>query len=144
MRDLDEAGCFALKVSRSLDDDDDCFIPMGPAFPEGDQEPRILNWVAETVVSFGRDFLVELPVQLDCWQLEEPPTGTPCLAVEDDQVFIRANSATSSSRFERCFVKLDDGSVVARVSGVSAYAVRWRLLVRVSELLWKPALDMPG
>lgn len=118
--------------------DDKLAILLGPTFPYGLTGPHLMPLGGVTIISFGKDFAVRLPVQADAWFETAPPKETHCLLVTDQGVYIRANFANHIQQFAPCYIELATGHVCVGGSGgarrytpptgVGAFAVRWEIV----------------
>jgi hypothetical protein len=105
---------------------------------------KIVREPQATVISFGNDFQLRLPVQVDAWATEPPAIECPCVVIADGITYFRANFAPALMRPQACYVDLATGVILTRgpersqvyvsvPSSVAAFAVRWELLTAEPE-----------
>jgi hypothetical protein len=119
-------------------------LPLGPRLPRKANGPQFLDAKAvsnTTAVSFGKDFVVRLPAQLNGWS-ETPPTDEyPCLMVNNLDIYFRAKQPTTGSDFASCYINIGTGMVEVQseqppdVYAVLAgmYATSWEFLTKEPE-----------
>ena len=62
-----EGSCVAIAAVDGDDSAEKLAILLGPTFPYGLIGPHLMPLSGATVISFGKDFAVRLPVQADAW-----------------------------------------------------------------------------
>jgi hypothetical protein len=102
------------------------------------------------VVSFGVEYIVQLPSHAGGWAAEVPPPGTPCIVISSQgsepsqqKLYLRVNFAPPGAGFKACYFDVKDGRILASPSqlhlgyqtptGICGYAVEWALLTKESE-----------
>lgn len=133
-----EGSCVAIAAVDGDDSAEKLAILLGPTFPYGLIGPHLMPLSGATVISFGKDFAVRLPVQADAWCETAPPKETHCLLVTDQGVYVRASFANFTQRFSPCYVDLATGRVCVGGSGIArqytlppgtrAFAVCWEIV----------------
>jgi hypothetical protein len=126
----------ALAVRNSAQDEM-LILPLGPTLPEYMTYPTLFNDPGTTVVSFGKDFALRLPVAPDAWSSEAPSPEVNAVALNKDGAFLRCNFSTHPRDFQPCYVDLTTGDVVVnqpghaarfvKPPGILAYATSWSL-----------------
>ena len=125
-------------------DGDGLIMSLGPTFPVGAKCPRLVSAPYATVISFGNDFQLRLPSQVEGWASEPPPFECPCIVVAERTAYFRANFSPASMPPQACYVDLATGIILTRgpgqsqvyasvPPGVAAFAVRWELLTIEAE-----------
>jgi hypothetical protein len=88
----------------------------------------ILDWQPTTVISYGRDYSILLPVDPCAWFLSGSLRNPACIAVDEQGVYICANGGPSADRFFQCFVEFATGRLVEdRLPGYAAYTNDWEI-----------------
>ncbi len=129
---------FALKVTPPTSGSRAMILPMGPLFPPGEHQPCLLNWRAETTVSFGKDFVFQLSTDPTAWSSNEPPLNVFCCGLFEGEVYLRAN-ADPMVGYRKCWVRLDNGMLSwNEPPGIAAYSTRWE--VRLTRIGLPPEL----
>src|SRR5207247_5113378 len=102
---------------------------LGPKFPADILGPHLLNWARATVVSFGKNYELQLPTSPSFWSETEPDPDQHCVLMCDSRVFFRANCSRYAGRFTPSYVNIEDGIVYRnRPPGIPAYAIGWEIL----------------
>jgi len=132
-------------VSIVADDQDGqkYIVPLGPAFPADIGGPSLVHSTGVTVVSFGKDYTLRLPVQPTEWFLETPPPNIHCILVADGRAYIRVNYILRPNEFSPCYVDLDTGFIFVRGTGgfrefvtppgTGAFAIEWKIVTREED-----------
>ena len=137
--DYDGTTGIALKVEDPASFGDKLILPLGPPFPPGAVGPTLMAERNATVISFGKDYTLQLPVGPDGWTGTEPPPATSCVVLAGEGVYLRANFARQGHEFQGCYVELRTGRILSgahayrRPPGIRAYAVKWSLLTNEKE-----------
>lgn len=126
--------CVALCVDNPSDNDK-LMVPIGPNLPSHIKGPSLLEGSRATVISFGKNFSVRLPVEPDSWMDSEPSNNAPTLAVTDEGgIYLRAQFAGFGSQPVYCFVNIADGAICSNGNsytspkGIKAYAIAWEFI----------------
>jgi hypothetical protein len=129
--------CVALAVTDGDESSEKLAILLGPTFPLGLTGPFLVPLRSATAISFGKDFVVRLPVQADAWSETMPPEDSHPLLVADEGVYVRANFGHSGV-FAACYADLATGRICVAGSGggrryvpppgIGAFAVRWEIV----------------
>ena len=140
------ASAVALAVADPAQDGDMGMIPLGPALaPE--MAARIVGAPGHmAVVSFGGEYIVQLPSHAGGWSAEVPPPQKPCFVLSSQgldpspqKIYLRTNFAPPGGGFRPCYVDIKDGRILASGSqyvmppGISGYAIEWALLTKEVE-----------
>ena len=135
-----EGGCVAIVAADPTQNDHKLILPLGPDFPRDVTGPFFLYPDGITVVSFGKQYVLNLPVQPRGWLDTPPPQGTHCILVTEAGVYIRVNRSPNPREFHVCYVDLATGLICTRGSGASqefatpsgvpAFAIQWELVTR--------------
>jgi hypothetical protein len=143
--DFEGGCCFALKVIDPERDGDTLILPLGPSFPRELSPGQFVVSPERTCISFGKDYSVRLPADVNGWSIEdEPDFAQLALVVTQGNIYIRANSNPRKGIFHRCFVGLHDGRVLyGGVSQIRAYATRWEIVVADRAFPGLTALRVP-
>ena len=125
----------AVKAVDPAKDGDKYIVALGPSFPPSTHGPHLIVEPSQTVISFGKNYVLQLPTSADCWLLDQPARDVPCILVTEDVTYFRANSARRSGQFSPCFVRTDNGQIqYGGISQIAAYAIRWEILVKDTTL----------
>lgn len=124
--------CLALKTAKSPNSDKNEAVLLGPTFPYDLKEAVILPWDTTTVVSYGQNWTVRLPIDPAAW-FEDGDTRAPvCLALAGDEVFVCANGADNQFRFFQCFVNLRTGEILEnQLPNIGAFTRTWEIVVNM-------------
>jgi hypothetical protein len=119
-------------------EDNGLLLPIGPTLPGPMKFPTLLDDRGATVISFGSDYVVQLPTDPSAWSVEDPPVETSSLAITEESVFLRCNYAREPDQFSPCFVDLANGEICisgkgrgaafTRPGGISAFTTQWSFL----------------
>ena len=111
---------------------------IGPSFPDGGTVPTLRILDATTVISFGRNYTIRLPVHPDGWRTAAPSPELHAIAVSDSaELHFRAAFGTSKDS-KPCYIDLQRAQITVDHSainyvppkGYSAYAVAWEILTK--------------
>jgi hypothetical protein len=93
--------------------------------------PLIIDSRNQTVISFGTDFAIRLPVEPELWSADPPTDDIPCVAVMQDKVFLRGNNGRHSHEFWPCWIELSSG-ILSRspLQGIVAYALAYDIVIQ--------------
>lgn len=137
MMPVQDGGHVGLVVHERADNQT-LMLPIGPTLPRSLTYPTLVNPGGATVISFDKDFVVQLPADVSAWQVDEPPPEVTALAVTDAGTFLRCNFSPRERHFQACYVGLADGEICVAGTGpsaafvppkgIKAYAVRWSVL----------------
>lgn len=107
---------------------DECVAVLGPEFPLA-SGPHLLDAEAETIVSIGKNFAVQLPVCGAGWTLSEPDRSVPSIAMAGEKIFFRVNYARTSGRWAPCLIDAATGKIHSKAEHVIAYATQYALVI---------------
>lgn len=98
------------------------------------------------VVSFGKDYTLQLPCDAKSW-LDDEPSAEGCLVLADDKPCMRATFGFPNQNTQ-CYIDLKDGKLITNAagnfaypSGRCAYTLDWALLTaekKPREILSSP------
>lgn len=109
-------------------DGDDFFVSLGPTFGESVEEPFLLAGRSATVVSFGKNYSVLLPLEASAWTEKVPERRSVCLALSSDGTYIRANRGPSPLQANMCYLDVKSGKLTQGLgSGGVAYTTTWEI-----------------
>jgi hypothetical protein len=139
----DSSSVVALVAADPSRDGDLCAIPLGPALPP-ELIGRIANLPGHTgVLSYGTEFIVQLPSHADGWPLQVPPPDKACFVLSEQGLYLRANFYPEPPGFQACFVDMKDGKILTPSERIRAefltprnicgFAAEWALLTRESK-----------
>ena len=136
---------YALKVTPPEPGSRALILPMGPSFPSDDErQPRLLNWQAETAVSFGTNFIFRPSTTPDAWSNSEPSLNYFCCGLFDGEIYLRAN-ADPFRGYLRCWVRLQNGALSwQEPRGITAYSTQWEVFVLQGSYPPKLVIPMSG
>jgi hypothetical protein len=139
----DSSSVVALAAADPSRDGDLCAIPLGPALPP-ELIARIANLAGHTgVVSYGPEFVVQLPSRPDGWPVQVPPPDKACFVLSEQGLYLRANFYPEPPGFQACFVDMKDGKILTSSEmirpefltprNICGFAAEWALLTREAE-----------
>jgi hypothetical protein len=118
-------------------------LPLGPEFPVDVTGPTLINANGTTVVSFGKEYVLRLPVRPKEWLDTSPPRDTHCILVTEQGTYFRANFSRQPVLFSPCYVDVVTGLICARSSGsagqfvtpsgTQAFALQWEIVTTESN-----------
>jgi hypothetical protein len=124
------------------DEPEKLLLLLGPKFPTPVSHPTLVK-LNITAVSFGKDFLLRLPVDPSSWSEAEPNFDCNCLMVISDEIYFRAYGSSDPRGFVPCFINAKTGVVQVasglppgryeRPVGTAAYALSWEILTAELE-----------
>jgi len=115
----------AIKVVDPQMNGDPLMLLLGPTFTDDASEPTLIAEQRLTVVSFGNDYTIRLPVSPNGWAMNETPSRSVCIATTGADVFFRLPLPRGE-----CYVNIRSGEIAKGVpSGTLAYAKSWEILV---------------
>jgi hypothetical protein len=121
---------------------DNLILALGPDFPHGIKGPHLLQEIGVTTASFGKEFVLRLPVTPDGWTETPPPAHAPCLLISSEKVFFRANFGSPPDEFKPCFVNAATGEVIfSALPQIAAYAVHWDIVIEDAIFPFRPLLQ---
>jgi len=104
-------------------------VVLGPNSNEQFPPGTLIEYQSSTVVSFGSEFAVQLPIAPDEWTTEEPEVGITPLILAEGELYVRC-IFTGYGRAVRGLVNMKNGRVSFNNNPrVAAYALNWELLV---------------
>ena len=116
-------------------------LVFGPDFPEGVTCPYLTNFRNITVVSFGKDYTLKLPVAAAAWTDRPPPNGSGCILTTDAGTFVRALIGGGVPGI--CYIDLSSATIYSTGAGVFekyaippgilAFATDWQLMTNETE-----------
>lgn len=118
-------------------------LPLGPVFPRGVNGPRLIRPGGMTVISFGKEYVLRLPVQTSGWLDALPPPEKHCILVTEQATYFRANFSHNQTGFSACYVDIATGlictsgsgasEVFATPQGIPAFAIEWAIVTNERE-----------
>jgi hypothetical protein len=126
--------CLALTAQDPEKDNAKLIVLLGPKFPEGIKGPHVVGWAAISVVSFGADYELRLPLEPASWSDAEPGPSMSCALLADGAPFFRANFSPTENQVRACYVKAADGTIFyRRPPGIHAFALSYEIAVAKPE-----------
>jgi hypothetical protein len=102
----------ALKTLPLESGDPSMMVLLRPTFDGEIKEAFLLQWVPATILSLGKQFSIELPVDVNAWSTQGPNREPVCLAVSEKETYICANAAPSPRSYLGCFVNVRTGAIM--------------------------------
>lgn len=127
---FDEGACLALKAEDPERNGDKLILPLGPIFPaESGGIPLLLSGRGVTVISFGRDYILRMPVDASGWTARMPERNKVSMMVADGNTYIRAFFDPSPDS-KPCWVRLDNGLIAySGIGGIPVFATSWEIVL---------------
>lgn len=133
-----ERGSVGIVAADPIENGRKLILSLGPDFPDDVIGPFLRDPNGTTVVSFGKEYVLRLPVQPTGWLDTLPALDIRCILATETGVYIRANGAPRPGQYHACYVDLSTGLIVTRGSGASqqftmpsgipAFAVQWEIV----------------
>ncbi len=102
---------------------------LGPKFPEDVSGPHLFPWTAATVISFGKEYELQLPIFPHHWSSQPPDPQQHCILLAGNTAYVRANFSPYPRRFQPCYVRMNDGLVeYGSPPGIGAFALEWEIV----------------
>ncbi len=114
-------------------------VPLGPFFPDGLNCPSLIGEPAATVLSYGKEYTLQLPTRPEGWSITAPAPETHCMVLTEEGAFVRANFGPQGQGYRPCYIAMATGTIVqhgmayVEPRGHKAYALEWELLTREAE-----------
>lgn len=122
-------GCAAIKVIDPVMNGDKLMLLLGPTFTQDCKEPELIAEQRLSVVSFGKNYTVRLPVNPTEWVISEKPSGNVYVATNGTDVYFRL-----PCRQGEIFVNLKIGEVCsATPPGILAYTKSWEIVLQEDD-----------
>jgi hypothetical protein len=140
----DKAFYIALAVEDPLAEEKIAF-PLGPALPRGMKYPGLMGPRLDTpTVSFGKDYLFQLPADTRGWTTEPPAPNNYCLVLAGNELYVRADTAMPNRPgFHACYFDLKTGRILSEGQGATGrfteprgaltFLVQWAFLTIEKE-----------
>jgi hypothetical protein len=132
-----DASFVALKVQKP--DGDILVVPIGPRFPGGFEDPSLIDAPAATVLSFGKEYTLQLPTRPESWSFETPGPQTHCIVLTAEGAFLRVNFGLQGQGFRPCYIAMATGTIVQHrmeyiaPPGLKGFVLEWELLTNEAE-----------
>jgi hypothetical protein len=127
--------CYAIKTSAPSSGDRSNMVLLGPTFPYGADESLLIPWQSSTVVTFGHDYSIVLPVNPTAWFLNGDRRKPVCLAVSGEEIYVCTNGGPAVDRFLQCFVNLKTGEIIEnQLPSITAYTNAWEIVFSCAHL----------
>ncbi len=133
-----ERASVGIVATNPIENGQKLILSLGPDFPQNVIGPLLLDPNGTTVVSFGKEYVLRLPVQPRGSLDTLPASDIRCILVTETGVHIRVNGGLRPGQFHPCYVDLSTGLIVTRGSGASqefatpsgipAFAVQWEIV----------------
>ena len=126
----------AMTVTDPANDGEKLVVILGPDFPRGMIGPSLMTPPGTTVMSFGKEYTISLPCEVEGWLMNVPSDDVSCLIFTDQgKIFIRANYRLPD-RFRPCYIDMQNGEIhtdkfmreYIMPRGDRAFAVKWELM----------------
>ena len=126
----------AIAVANPLEQGDLYIVSLGPKFPGATTGPTVHSLNGSfSLLSYGSDYVLRLPALPQAWSWEPPAAGLPCLGVDQEDIYIRANAAPPGRGFQPCYISPQAGSDTGSSSGMQylelrnpIFALEWEIL----------------
>jgi hypothetical protein len=139
----DDGSCIALKVEDPHQNGEKLILPFGPAFPKPLDGPNFVPWQPMDVISFRKDYILQLPAHPGGWSKFEPTENILCILMTDKEYYLRTNFVPLSREFRPAYVDMSTGLIhvdsqrmqsgYTRPTGVRAVAMEWTLITTETE-----------
>src|SRR5580704_11132718 len=111
-------------------------VTLGPKFPAAMTGPTIHSANrSSSLLSYSSDYVLRLPAGSQAWSSEPPAAGLPCVAVAQDDTYIRANAAPLGRGFHSCYVSAKQGRILGSSNAMQylplrdpIFALEWEIL----------------
>lgn len=134
--------CVAMVAEDPSANGEKLLVPLGPRFPGGIAGPTLISPPGVTVVSFGKNYTLRLPVRAEAWAGAAPPPETVCILVTSSGSYFRVDAGPAPGR-HYCYVDIATGRInltgqglsqqYAPPAGISAFAVEWEIVTDEPE-----------
>jgi hypothetical protein len=122
-----DEGTYALKC-RQEQGERNKMVVLGPSFMDGGG-PYLLGWQATTVLSFGKEFSIFLPIAPEAWVPQPADLSQVWLTVAENRTFVCVNIGPSPQHPVRGYVDFETGQVFEYIQGSALFADTWEIAV---------------
>jgi hypothetical protein len=139
----DNGSCIGLKVVDPTDNDEPLLLPFGPTFPNGLDGPYLLPRQNANVISFGKEYVLKLPVHAEGWSQLEPTKKHSAFLQLAKHISFEQIVLIDPVTFRACYVDLMTGRIqvkengwhreVMRPPGAMGVALEWGLMTTEPE-----------
>jgi hypothetical protein len=111
-------------------------VTLGPKFPAAMAGPTIhAPKGGSSLLSYGIDYVLRLPAGSQAWSSEPPADGLPCVAVAQEDIYIRANAAPPGRGFHPCYVSAKQGRILGSSNVMQYFPLRDPIFALEWEIL---------
>jgi hypothetical protein len=111
-------------------------VTLGPKFPPTMTGPTIHSPNgSSSLLSYGGEYVLRLPAGSQAWSSEPPAAGLPCVAVAQEDTYIRANAAPPGRGFHPCYVSAKQGRILGSGTVMQYFPLRDPIFALEWEIL---------
>jgi len=113
----DDGASVGLAAKNPVQFGDMSIVSLGPKFlptvggPTIDS-PQNSPGYRSALLSYGSDYVLRLPVSSQAWRSGTPGADLPCIAVAQEDIYIRANCVPPGQEFRPCYVAVKEGKIL--------------------------------
>jgi hypothetical protein len=132
--------CVGIVAQDPIENGEKLFVSLGPVFPgRPTGGPMLIARPQMTAISFGKKYILRLPVRAKGWSASPPPEGTVGILVTDSGCYVRADAHESPGVLV-AYIDMATGQILTRGSreyavpaGIRAFAVEWEIVTDETE-----------
>ena len=134
--------CVAIVAEDPTQNGQKSLVPLGPSFPGRTGGPTLISPPGMTVVSFGKNYVLRLPVRAKGWSASAPPPGTIGILATDSGRYFRADAGPSPGVLFG-YIDIATGRIhtsgqgtfqqYAPPTGIHAFAIEWEIVTNEPE-----------
>jgi len=119
--EYDSHKCPAIKLIDPVNDGREMMIALGPTLTPGSKVPELVGELLLSVISFGKNYTIQLPVLAEDWVIDDQPRGS--LATNGQDVYFYLQSQIGG-----IYIDIKKGEVCkAKPQGILAYTKAWKI-----------------
>ena len=113
--------CPAIRLFDPVTNGREMMVVLGPTLTPNSEGPELVGELPLSVMSFGKDYTVQLPVRVEDWVIEEQPIDS--LATNGKDVYFYLQSP-----FGGIYIDLKKGELCdAKPKGIFAFTKAWKI-----------------
>lgn len=113
--------CPAIRLIDPATNGRDMMIALGPTLTQDSKAPELVGELLLSVISFGKEYTIQLPVRAEDWAIDDQPIGSLATNGKDIYFYLQ-------SQFGGIYIDIKKGEICnAKPKGILAFTKAWKI-----------------